>query len=133
MIVERRFVARLFDVVAIHKPQFTLSGDWIALLYLSGLLAAVKYRLGPQRAKSRTGSQRRRWRAARELCLARGRGALQRVDCDDVAGWRRFAAVSKLETAVVCRMARLGNFAVVLQLLMRAHEQEQTTARCQLG
>jgi hypothetical protein len=52
------------------------------------------------------------------------------MDCDDVAGWRRFAGVAKFETAVVHRMARLGYFAVVLQLLMRAHEQEQTTPRC---
>jgi hypothetical protein len=50
------------------------------------------------------------------------------MDCDDLGGSRRYAA-AKLKTAVVCRMARLGNLAMVLQLLMRAHQQEQTTAR----
>jgi hypothetical protein len=52
------------------------------------------------------------------------------MDCDDFAGSRRFAGATKREIAVVCRMARLGNLAMVLQLLMRAHQQEQTTARC---
>jgi hypothetical protein len=52
------------------------------------------------------------------------------MDCDDVAGSRRFAGAAKLKTAVVCRMARLGNLAMVLQLLMSAHQQEQTTAGC---
>jgi hypothetical protein len=52
------------------------------------------------------------------------------MDCDDVAASRRFAGAAKRATAVVCCMARLGNPAMVLQLLMRAHEQKQATARC---
>jgi hypothetical protein len=118
MIIERCLVARFFDVVALHKPQFALSRDSIAVLYSTGLRAAAKYRLDRQRA---------------ELCLARGRGALQRMDCHDLAGSRRIAGAAKLKTAVVCRMARFGNLAIVLQLLMRAHQQEQTAARRQLG
>jgi len=98
--------------------MFTLSGDSIALLYLSGLRAAAKYR-------DHTGRDRGR----REFCLARGRGAVNRMDCDDLAGSRRFADAAKVKTAVVCRMNCLGNLAMVLQLLMRAHQQEQTAAR----
>ncbi len=41
-----------------------------------------------------------------------------------------FVGAAKREIAVICRMVRLGNLAMVLQLLMRAHEQEQTIARC---
>jgi hypothetical protein len=51
------------------------------------------------------------------------------MDCDDLAGSRRCAGAAKLKTAIVCRMNCLGNLAMVLQLLVRAHQQEQTTAR----
>lgn len=51
------------------------------------------------------------------------------MDCDDLAGSPRVAGAAKREIAVVGRMARPGNLAMVLQLLMRAHQQEQTTAR----
>jgi hypothetical protein len=52
------------------------------------------------------------------------------MDVDDVAELRRIAGAAKRNIAVIGGTARPGNQAMLLQLLMRAHQQEQTITRC---
>jgi len=46
------------------------------------------------------------------------------MDFHDVAGMRRTGGAAKRNVAFIRRTLRPGNLAILLQLLMRAHEQE---------
>jgi len=52
------------------------------------------------------------------------------MDFHDIAGMRRFARQAKRNVACIRRTLRPGHLAMLLQLLVRAHEQEQTITRC---
>jgi hypothetical protein len=52
------------------------------------------------------------------------------MDVDDVAGLLRFVGAAKLDLGVICGSVRPGNHAMLLQLLVRAHQQEQTITPC---
>jgi hypothetical protein len=51
------------------------------------------------------------------------------MDIDDVAWLLRFVGAAKRDLAVICGSVRFDNHAMLLQLLVRAHEQEQTITR----